>query len=261
MTIGIDLSGNTAIVAGSTAGIGLAIARALAAAGAEVIVSGRDRAKLDEAVRSLGGDVRGVAADLDSADGCAALVANAPDSDIVVGNLGLFEPKDFFETDDADWRHSLEANVLPGVRLARAYLPVMRDKGWGRFILVASESAVNVTPDAIHYGTAKAAVTALARGLAKLMAGTGVTVNSVLPGPTMTEAFGGFLAQQGEWDGRSADEVGAAFVTSHRPSSIIGRMISVDEVANMVAYLASPLSSATTGAGLRVDGGIIDTPV
>ena len=255
----IDLAGKTAIVTGSTEGIGLAIARGLARAGASVVLNGRTRDKVDAAVKQMSDGTRGIAADLASSEGCAALVDAAPDPDIVVSNLGIFTPVDFFDTDDALWTRTWEVNVMAGRRLAQAWLPVMEKSGWGRFIFIGSESAFNIPPDVIHYGTTKAAVVALARGLAKRMSGSGVTVNSVLPGPTMTEAFHGMLAEAGRKSGKTADEAGAAFVAEHRPSSVIKRMASVEEVANMVVYLASPLSSATTGAALRVDGGVIDT--
>jgi NAD(P)-dependent dehydrogenase (short-subunit alcohol dehydrogenase family) len=254
----IDLSGKTALVTGSTDGIGFAAAKALAEAGAEVIVNGRGQDKVDAAVARIGGAARGVAADLGDAAGAAALIAAAPDADVVVSNAGIFQPVDFFETDDATWEKHWQVNVMAGVRLARHYLPRMRDKGWGRFILIGSESAFNIPVEMIHYGVSKTADVALARGLAKRMAGTGVTVNAVLPGPTLSEGVAGMLKDQLK-PGQSLEEAGAAFVKQHRPSSILQRAASVEEVAAMIVYAASPQASATTGAALRVDGGVIDT--
>jgi NAD(P)-dependent dehydrogenase (short-subunit alcohol dehydrogenase family) len=255
----IDLSGRTGLVTGSTEGIGLAAARGLAEAGAAVIVNGRRPEKVEAAVARLGGAARGIAADLATAEGCAALVAAAPAPDVVVSNLGIFEPADFFETDDAVWDRHWQVNVMAGVRLARAYLPGMAERGWGRFILLGSESSFNIPVDMIHYGVSKTADVALARGLAKRMAGTGVTVNAVLPGPTLSEGVAAMLDEERRRTGRSLEEVAAEFVAANRPSSIIRRAASVEEVANMIVYVASPQASATTGAALRVDGGVIDT--
>lgn len=255
----IDLTGKTAIVTGSTEGIGFAIARGLADAGATVVLNGRTDAKVDAAVARLGGRTRGVAADLGTADGHAALVAAEPTADIVVSNLGIFQPTDFFETDDAAWDKHWQVNVMAGVRLARSYLPGMEARGWGRFLLLGSESSFNIPVEMIHYGVTKTADVALARGLAKRMAGTGVTVNSVLPGPTLSEGMAAMLEEARAGSDRSIEDVAADFVTSHRPSSIIRRAASVEEVANIVVYLASPQASATTGASLRVDGGVLDT--
>ena len=253
----IDLSGKTAIVTGSTEGIGFAVAQGLARAGATVVVNGRTRQKVDAALAKLAGPSRGVAADLGTPEGCAALVASEPAADIVISNLGLFQPADFFETDDATWDRHWQVNVMSAVRLARAYLPGMARAGWGRFVTLGSESAFNIPVEMIHYGVSKTADVALARGLAKRMAGTGVTVNSVLPGPTLSEGVAAMLKDDAS--GLPIEEAAAAFVRQHRPSSIIGRAASVEEVANMVVYIASPLASATTGAALRVDGGVIDT--
>ncbi len=255
----IDLSGKTALVTGSTEGIGFGIAHGLANAGARVIVNGRTQAKVDAAVARIGGSARGVAADLASVDGHEQLVAAVPEADIVVSNLGIFQPADFFDTDDATWDRHWQVNVMAGVRLARAYLPTMEAKGWGRLLFLASESAFNIPVEMIHYGVSKTADVALARGLAKRMAGTGVTVNSVLPGPTLSEGVEAMLEAERAKSGKSIGEVAAAFVQEHRASSIIRRAATVEEVANMVVYLASPLASATTGAALRVDGGVIDT--
>ncbi len=255
----IDLTGKRAIVTGSTEGIGFAIAKGLADAGATVIVNGRTQAKVDTAVARIGGAARGVVADLGDAAGHDALLAAEPEADIVVSNLGIFEPADFFETDDATWDRHWQINVMAGVRLARSYLPGMEKAGWGRFVLLASESAFNIPVEMIHYGVSKTADVALARGLAKRMAGTGVTVNSVLPGPTLSEGVAAMLEDERAKGDRAIEDVAADFVTAHRSGSLIRRAATVEEVANMVVYLASPLASATTGAALRVDGGIIDT--
>lgn len=255
----IDLSGKIAIVTGSTEGIGFAIAKGLAEAGATVVVNGRTDAKVDAAVTRLGGSARGISADLGTTEGHATLVAAEPEADIVVSNLGIFQLADFFDTDDTVWDQHWQVNVMAGVRLARAYLPGMEAKGWGRFLLLGSESAFNIPVEMIHYGVTKTADVALARGLAKRMAGTGVTVNSVLPGPTLSEGVAAMLEEERARSGRSIEEVATDFVTTHRSSSIIRRAATVEEVANMVVYLASPQAAATTGAALRVDGGVIDT--
>lgn len=255
----IDLGGKTALVTGSTEGIGFAIAQGLANAGATVIINGRTREKVEAAVGRIGGSARGVAADLGNAAGHDHLVKAEPRADIVVSNLGIFQPIDFFETDDAIWDRHWQVNVMAGVRLARAYLPKMQAAGWGRFMLLGSESAFNIPADMIHYGVSKTADVALARGLAKRMAGTGVTVNSVLPGPTLSEGVAAMLEQERAASNKPIEEVAAAFVRASRSTSIIQRAATVEEVANMFVYLASPLASATTGAALRVDGGVIDT--
>jgi len=255
----IDLHGKTALVTGSTEGIGFGIAQGLASAGATVIVNGRTQAKVDVAVARIGGGARGVAADLASVEGHDQLVAALPRADIVVSNLGIFQPSDFFDTDDATWDRHWQVNVMAGVRLARAYLPGMEANGWGRFLFLASESAFNIPVEMIHYGVSKTADVALARGLAKRMAGTGVTVNSILPGPTLSEGVQAMLEPERASSGKPIEDVAAAFVQRHRSSSIIQRAATVEEVANMVVYLASPLASATTGAAVRVDGGVIDS--
>ena len=254
----IDLTGRTALVTGSTEGIGFAVALGLASAGASVVVNGRGQEKVDAAVARIGGSTRGVAADLFDAAGAGALFAAVPDADIVVSNAGVFQPSDFFDTDDETWERHWQVNVMAGVRLARHYLPGMKRHGWGRFVLIGSESAFNIPVEMIHYGVSKTADVALARGLAKRMAGTGVTVNAVLPGPTLSEGVAAMLKDQLK-PGQSLEDAGAEFVRANRPSSIIGRAASTEEVANMIVYAASPQASATTGAALRVDGGVIDT--
>jgi NAD(P)-dependent dehydrogenase (short-subunit alcohol dehydrogenase family) len=255
----IDLTGKTAIVTGSTEGIGFAIAKGLTEAGAVVVLNGRTAAKLEAATARLGGSARGVAADLSTAEGHALLIAAEPSADIIISNLGIFHPADFFETDDATWDRHWQVNVMAGVRLARSYLPGMEKAGWGRFILLGSESAFNIPVEMIHYGVSKTADVALARGLAKRMAGTGVTINSVLPGPTLSEGVEAMLEGERAKSGRPIENVAADFVNAHRSTSIIRRAASVEEVANMVVYLSSPQAAATTGAALRVDGGVIDT--
>jgi NAD(P)-dependent dehydrogenase (short-subunit alcohol dehydrogenase family) len=260
----IDLADKTAIVTGSTAGIGFAIAKGLAAAGAEVVVNGRKQAAVDAALAALkqavpGSVVRGFAADLGTAEGCAALVRAEPAADILVNNVGIFGPHDFFEIPDSEWTRFFEVNVMSGVRLSRAYLPGMVERDWGRVVFLSSESALNIPVDMIHYGFTKTAVLAISRGLAKRVAGTGVTVNAVLPGPTLSEGVEAMLKDSAAAAGLPIEEAAAAFVKENRPSSIIQRTATVDEVANMVVYVASPQASATTGAALRVDGGVVDT--
>jgi NAD(P)-dependent dehydrogenase (short-subunit alcohol dehydrogenase family) len=259
----IDLSGKTAIITGSTAGIGLATARGLAAAGAKVVVNGRTPEAVERAVKAVstaapGAEVAGFAADLGNAGGCNALAAEHPSCEILVNNLGVYGEQDFFAIPDSEWTRFFEVNVMSGVRLSRAYLPAMIDRGWGRIVFVASESALNIPADMIHYGFTKTAQLSIARGLAKRAAGTGVTVNSVLPGPTLSEGLAEMF-KNAMLPGQSLEDAGAAMVKAVRPSSIIQRAASVEEVANMIVYVCSPQASATTGAALRVDGGVVDT--
>jgi NAD(P)-dependent dehydrogenase (short-subunit alcohol dehydrogenase family) len=262
--IPIDLAGKSALVSGSTQGIGFAIARGLAAAGAHVTLNGREQRGVDAALSRLRSEVAaaavdGIAADLGGAAGCAALVARLSEVDILVNNLGIFGPQDFFEIQDETWEHIFEVNVLSGVRLSRAYVPGMVSRGWGRVIFLSSESGLNIPADMIHYGVTKTADLALSRGLAKRLAGTGVTVNAILPGPTLSEGVRAMLQPQALQSGRSIEEVAREFVVTQRPSSILRRPATVEEVANLAVYVASPLSSATTGAALRVDGGVVDS--
>ncbi|EGL62101.1 short-chain dehydrogenase/reductase [Agrobacterium sp. ATCC 31749] len=260
----IDLTGKKAIVTGSTSGIGLAIARGLAVAGASVVINGRTQAAIDRAKWSLGSarlenSIDGFAGDLGTSAGCAALISAHPDCDILVNNLGIYGPQDFFETDDVLWEELFEVNVLSGVRLSRAFLPRMKDRGWGRVVFISSEAGLNIPADSIPYAFTKTAQLSIGRGLAKRMAGTGVTVNSVLPGPTLSEGVARMLQVGDDETGEKLEVAAAEFVLSTRPSSIIRRAATVDEVANMVVYVCSREASATTGAALRVEGGIVDS--
>ncbi len=257
----LQLTGKLALVSGSTAGIGLAIATLLAKEGARVIVNGRSQASVDEVVARLrampGHDVLGFAGDLGTAAAAEELAGRYPGVEILVNNLGIFEPKPFEEIPDADWVRFFEMNVLSGVRLARLYLPAMRRANWGRIIFISSESAVQIPAEMIHYGMTKTAQLAVSRGLAESVAGTGITVNSVLPGPTKSRGVGDFVEALSKAGGQSAAEFEKEFFERMRPTSLIKRFASTEEVASLVAYVASPLASATTGAALRVDGGVI----
>jgi len=259
----LQLDDKTALVTGATAGIGHAIARKLAVEGAKVIIAGRTQAKLDEAVENIrntgGGQINGILADPSTTEGAATLVKAAPSVDILVNNLGIYEIKEFADVTDNDWRRYFEVNVLGGVRLARAYFPGMLQKNWGRIIFISSESGF-VTPGLmIHYGMTKTAQLAISRGLAELTKGTEVTVNSVLPGPTRSEGIVEFLKSLASDPEAPPDRIEAEFFAKGRPTSLLQRLIEPEEIANLVAYVASPLSSATNGAALRVDGGVIPT--
>ncbi|WNG82495.1 SDR family oxidoreductase [Mycobacterium sp. ITM-2016-00316] len=253
----IDLSGKTALVTGSTQGIGLAIAHGLASAGARVIVNGRTQARVDEAVATIGGGAVGIAADVADAAGADAVVEEFPDVDVLVNNLGIFEAVPAREVSDEQWRRYFDVNVLSAVRLIRAYLPSMTEKGWGRAIQIASDSAIVTPAEMIHYGVSKTALLAVTRGFAKDAAGTGVTVNSVIAGPTHTAGVEDFVYQLVDKD-LPWEQAQREFMIKHRPQSLIQRLIEPEEIANMVTYLASPLASATTGGALRVDGGYVD---
>jgi NAD(P)-dependent dehydrogenase (short-subunit alcohol dehydrogenase family) len=259
----IDLTGKTALVTGSTAGIGFAIAEGLAATGAEVVLNGRKPASVEAAAAKLGSalpgaKLRGVAGDVSTSAGCEALLATLPEVDILVNNAGIFEPKDFFEIPDQDWSRLFEVNVMSGVRLSRAYLPGMLKRNWGRIVFISSESALNIPTDMIHYGMTKTAQLAIARGLAKMTRGSAVTVNSVLPGPTMSEGVEVMLREIARRSGQTVEQAAANFVKEHRPSSLLQRFASTDEIANMVVYVASKEASATNGAALRAEGGIVN---
>jgi NAD(P)-dependent dehydrogenase (short-subunit alcohol dehydrogenase family) len=260
----IDLSGKTALVTGSTAGIGYAIARGLAASGADVVINGRGRDNVEAAVTRLqqavsGAKLRGIAADVSTAEGCAALTRALPEVDILINNTGIFESKDFFKIPDEEWSRYFEVNVMSGVRLSRAYLSGMLKRNWGRIIFISSESALNIPVAMIHYGMTKTAQLAISRGLAKLTRGTAVTINSVLPGPTMTAGTEAMLKAAAKRSSRSLEQLAADFVKQQRPDSLLQRFADTDEVANMVVYAASKEASATNGAALRVEGGIVNT--
>ncbi len=258
----LQLAGKTALVSGSTAGIGFAIARELAQEGANVTVNGRSRERVQKAVENIQaskpkGKVTGIAADLGNSSGTDALFQKLLEVDILINNLGIFEPKEFSAITDADWLRFFEVNVLSGVRLSRQYLPGMLRKNWGRIIFMSSESAVQIPVEMIHYGMTKTAQLAIARGLAESVAGTGVTVNSVLPGPTRSEGVGDFVEDMAKHRNISVGQVEKEFFENTRPSSLLRRFAAVEEVAAMVTYIASPRSSATNGAALRVDGGVV----
>jgi len=257
----LQLKGKLALVSGSTAGIGLAIASTLAQEGARVIVNGRKQEAVDEAVAQLksstGGDVLGFAGDLGKAEVANELARRYPDVEILVNNLGIFEPKLFEEIPDEDWQRFFDVNVLSGVRLARLFLPSMKRANWGRIIFISSESGLQIPVEMVHYGVTKTAQIAVARGIAESVAGTGITVNSVLPGPTKSRGVGDFVDGLAKANGKTSAQVEKEFFEHVRPTSLIKRFASTEEVASLVAYVASPLASATTGAALRVDGGVV----
>ncbi|MCQ0011289.1 SDR family oxidoreductase [Actinomadura madurae] len=258
----IDLTGRTAFVSGSTQGIGRAIAAGLARSGATTVINGRSGKSVAEALGALrdelpGADLRGVAADVATAEGARALLAELPSADILVNNLGIFEPRPVLELDDAEWRRYFEVNVLSGVRLTRLYLPGMMERGWGRVQFIASDSAVVIPEEMVHYGMSKTALLAVSRGYAKAAAGTGVTVNTVMaarPTPAASRTSSpGLVGDDLPWDAAQR-----RFMAEHRPNSLLQRLIEPDEIANMVVYLSSSHASATTGGAVRVDGGYID---
>lgn len=258
----LKLEGKIALVTGSTAGIGLAIAKLFATEGAHVYVNGRTKERVDAAMMMLRSQVPrakvdGIVADFSSVAGAEAVIANLPSADVLVNNVGIFEPKPFAEVPDADWFRFFEINVMSGVRLTRHYLAGMLEKNWGRILFISSESAVQIPAEMVHYGMTKTAQIAIARGVAESVAGTGVTVNSILAGPTESEGVGGFVDAMAKQQNKSKQEVEKEFFEHVRPSSLLKRFATVDEVAAMVTYVASELSSATNGAALRVDGGVV----
>lgn len=260
----LQLEGKTAFISGSTSGIGFAIAGLLAEEGAAVIINGRSQQKTDASVTKLrakypAADITGIAADFEKPDEIEALMSRLPTIDILINNLGIFEPVPFEQITDADWMRFYEVNVLSGVRLARRYLPLMLRQNWGRIIFISSESAISIPEEMIHYGMTKTAQLSVSRGLAELTRGTGVTVNAVLPGPTKSEGVEEFINSLAREQGITAAEMEASFFKTARPGSLIQRFADVNEIANLVAYVASPRSSATNGASLRVDGGLIKT--
>jgi NAD(P)-dependent dehydrogenase (short-subunit alcohol dehydrogenase family) len=258
----LKLRNKISLVTGSTAGIGFAIAQSLADEGAHVYVNGRTQQRIDSAVASIrqsnpNARVDGIVADFGSAPGAEAVIAELPAVDILVNNVGIFEPKPFVEIPDADWYRFFEVNVMSGVRLSRHYLTAMLKKNWGRILFISSESAVQIPVEMVHYGVTKTAQVALARGIAESVAGTGVTVNSILPGPTESEGVGGFVEAMAKQQNKSKEQVEKEFFEHARPSSLLKRFATAEEVAAMVTYIASELSSATNGAALRVDGGVV----
>jgi NAD(P)-dependent dehydrogenase (short-subunit alcohol dehydrogenase family) len=258
----LKLTDKAALVTGSTAGIGFAIARSLASEGAHVYVNGRTQERVDSAVAAIRSQaatikVDGIAADFSSSAGAEAVIGTLPKVDVLVNNVGIFEPKPFAEILDADWYRFFEINVMSGVRLARHYLAGMLKRNWGRILFISSESAVQIPPEMVHYGMTKTAQVAIARGIAESVSGTGVTVNSILAGPTESEGVGAFVEALARQQNKSRQVIEKEFFEHVRPSSLLKRFATVDEVAAMVTYLASELSSATNGAALRVDGGVV----
>jgi NAD(P)-dependent dehydrogenase (short-subunit alcohol dehydrogenase family) len=253
----LQLTGKKALVTGSTAGIGFAIASALAREGASVIVNGRTQARVDAAVAKIGSGATGIAADLGSRAGVDLAIQRIPAVDILINNMGIFEPKPFESIPDEDWFRFFEVNVMSGVRLSRHYLPLMQERGWGRIIFISSESAIQIPAEMIHYGFTKTAQLAIARGLAETTAGTAVTVNSVLPGPTASEGVGEFVERLAQQQGTDRSAVEKDFFRTARPTSLLRRFETPEEIAAVVAFIASPLSSAINGAALRAEGGIV----
>jgi NAD(P)-dependent dehydrogenase (short-subunit alcohol dehydrogenase family) len=262
----LQLKGKTALITGSTAGIGFAAAHQLLQEGATVFINGRTPARVEEATRELtglvpGAKVSGVAADFSQVEEINQLIQKIPAVDILINNVGIFEPKAFGDIPDEDWFKFYEVNVLSGVRLSRHYFPQMLKRNWGRIIFISSESAIHIPEEMIHYGMTKSSQLAVSRGLAELTKGTNVTVNSILPGPTRSEGVGTFLEALAKSQNLTDQQVEESFFKTARPTSLIQRFASTEEIANLIAYVSSPLSSATNGAALRVDGGLVKTIV
>lgn len=258
----LQFENSTALVTGSTAGIGFAIALGLAREGASVVVNGRTRARVDTALAEIRKQapqarVKGAAADLGTADGCNELIRQLPSVDILVNNVGIFEPKPFEEIPDADWLRTFEVNVMSGVRLSRAYLPGMKKRNQGRIIFISSESGIQIPAEMVHYGMTKASQIAVARGIAETCAGTAVTVNSVLPGPTASEGVSEFVSALAKEKGLSEGEFEKQFFRDMRPTSLLKRFIQPDEIASVVVFLCSPQAAAISGAAVRADGGVV----
>src|SRR6266511_3024043 len=258
----LQLDGKKALVTGSTAGIGFAIARALAREGASVVITGRTQERVDHATESIREEIRdakisGIAANLATSGGISKCIEAVPTVDVLVNNLGIYEVKPFEQITDDDWHSIIETNFMSGIRLSRHYLPRMKAANWGRIIFISSESAVNIPVEMIHYGVTKTMQVALARGLAETTSGTGVTVNSILAGPTRSEGVEQFIADVARTKGIAPDEIEKDFFRSVRPSSLLQRFATIEEVAALVAFVASPLSSATNGEALRVEGGLL----
>jgi NAD(P)-dependent dehydrogenase (short-subunit alcohol dehydrogenase family) len=261
----LQLTDKLALVSGSTAGIGFAIAKGLAHEGARVIVNGRTEDRVNAAIDRIRGHdagvkLEGIAADLGSADAVEQVVRSFPDVEVLVNNLGIFEPKPFDQISDAEWLRFFEVNVMSGVRLSRAYLPSMTKRNWGRIVFISSESGVQIPAEMIHYGVTKTAQIAVARGIAETCAGSGVTCNAVLPGPTASEGVNDFVKSLASQAGQTRDQVEKEFFEKARPTSLLKRFATPDEVAAMVVFVCSPLSAATNGAAVRVDGGVVRSP-
>lgn len=257
----LQLKGKTAFISGSTAGIGYAIAERFVSEGATVIINGRTQESVDKAVDTLktaeNGNVSGIAADFSKVEEIKALIAKLPETDILINNAGIFEPKPFAEIPDEDWFRFFDVNVMSGIRLSRALFPKMLAKDWGRIIFISGESAVAIPEEMIHYGVTKTAQLAVSRGLAELTKGTGVTVNSILPGPTKSRGVGEFINDLSKSGHKSSEEVEKDFFTHMRPNSIIQRFADPSEIANTVVYFSSPLAAVTNGAAIHVEGGLI----
>lgn len=260
----IELTGKQALVTGSTAGIGLAIAKGLAKAGALVTIVGRDQGKVETALKAIHDETgsesaKSIVADAGTQAGCQTLIEQLPDVDILVSNLGIYGATEFFDIDDQTWENFFQVNVMSGVRLARHYAKGMQAKGWGRIQFISSESALNIPSEMVHYGVSKAAIQGVSRGLAKVLAGSGVTVNSILPGPTRTEGAKAMIAKLATERGVSVEQMEALFLEENRPSTLLKRFAEPEEVANLCVYAASTQASATNGAALRVEGGIVES--